>query len=300
MTRYMKKIMMLVAAGAVLISCGSKEKEYDATGTFEATETIVYAEQSGRLLAFDVTEGSSLQAGQEVGLVDTAQLYLRILQLEATKHVFSSQKPDTQTQIAATREQLAKALLEQRRYGELVKDGAAPRKTYDDATNQVNVLRRQLAAQTSSLNTQTASLDAQQRTTDTQISQLRDQLRKCHVKSPIHGNVLEKYVEPGEFVTMGKPLFKVADTGNMFIRAYVTSLQLQKIRTGQQVTVASDYGDKQGKTYPGTITWISDKSEFTPKTILTDDERADLVYAVKISVKNDGYLKIGMYGKVKF
>lgn len=296
----MKKIMPLLTAALALVSCGNKGNEYDATGTFEATETVVYAEQSGQLLTFDVTEGHSLQAGQEVGLIDTSQVYLKIRQLDATKKVFASQKPDMEKQIAATRQQLEKALQEQHRYSELVKDGAAPRKTLDDAVSQVNVLRKQLAAQISSLSTQTASLNAQQQTTDTQISQLADQLRKCHVTSPIQGNVIEKYVERGEFVTMGKPLFKVADTGNMFIRAYVTSLQLQHLRTGQRVTVASDYGGKQGKTYPGTIVWISDKSEFTPKTILTDDERADLVYAVKIAVKNDGYLKIGMYGKVKF
>lgn len=284
----------------LIISCGSKEKKYDATGTFESTETIVYAEQNGQLLTFDVTEGASLTSGQTVGQIDTSQIHLQIQQLYATKKVFASQKPNTQKQIAATRQQLEKALMEQQRYSELVKDDAAPKKAYDDATSQTNVLRKQLAAQISTLNTQSRSLDAQQRATDAQIKQLENQLSKCRISSPIKGDIIEKYVEEGEFVTLGKPLFKVADTNNMYLRAYVTSLQLQNIKIGQSVDVFSDYGDQQGKSYSGTITWISSKSEFTPKTILTDDERADLVYAVKVKVKNDGYLKIGMYGKVKF
>ena len=281
-------------------ACGNKEKEYDATGTFEATETTVYAEQNGTLLSFDVNEGDEIAQGVEVGLVDTTQIWLKIQQLKATKEVYRSQKPDMAKQIAATRQQVAKARQEQQRYKELVADGAAPSKMLDDATSQVAVLQKQLDAQISSLNTSTNSLGKQMAATDVQVSQLRDQLRKCHIASPISGTVLEKFVARGEFVTTGKPLFKVADTERMFIRAYVTSAQLQNIKVGQQAKVFADYGDGQRKEYDGTISWISSRSEFTPKSILTDDERADLVYALKVAVKNDGYIKIGMYGEVKF
>lgn len=281
-------------------ACSDKEKEYDATGTFEATETTVFAEQSGTLLTFDINEGDNIAPGQELGMVDTTQLWLKIQQLGATKEVYQSQKPDVEKQIAATRQQLVKAKTEQQRYQELVADGAAPRKMLDDATSQVQVLQRQLDAQISALHTQMATLNSQQAATDVQVSQLQDQLRKCHVVAPIGGTVLEKYVERGEFVAVGKPLLKVADTDNLFLRAYVTSAQLQHIKLGQQVKVFADYGNGQKKEYEGTITWISSRSEFTPKTILTDDERADLVYAVKVAIKNDGYAKIGMYGEAKF
>ena len=282
------------------VSCGNSEKEYDATGTFEATEVTVAAEQNGTLMRFDVNEGDELALDQEVGLIDTTQIWLKIQQAGATKAVYQSQKPDREAQIAATRQQLAKAKQDQQRYKELVADGAAPSKMLDDATNQVQVLQKQLDAQISSLNTNTNALNKQMEATDVQVDQLRDQLRKCHISTPIAGTVLEKYVEKGEFVATGKPLFKMADTKNMFIRAYVTSAQLKDIKVGQQTKVFADYGDGQKKEYEGTVSWISSKSEFTPKTILTDDERADLVYALKVAIKNDGYVKIGMYGEVKF
>lgn len=295
----MKKIFALAGVMLMMAACGNKEKEYDATGTFEATETTVYAEQNGALLTFNVNEGEVLEAGREVGLIDTTQTWLKIQQLGATKQVYQSQKPDMQRQIAVTRQQLVKARQEEQRYKELVADGAAPSKMLDDARSQVMVLQRQLDAQISSLTTSTRALDKQSAATDVQVNQLRDILRKCHIMTPTRGTVLEKYVERGEFVAAGKPLFKIADTENMFMRAYVTSAQLKDIKLGQKVKVFADYGDGQKKTYDGTISWISSRSEFTPKTILTDDERADLVYAVKIAIKNDGFVKIGMYGEVK-
>ena len=295
----MKKLLVLASAMLTMSACGNKEKEFDATGTFEATETTVSAEQTGTLLTFDIEEGNEVEAGTQVGLIDTTQLWLKLQQLDATKRVYESQKPDTQKQIAATRQQLQKARQEQQRYRELVADGAAPSKMLDDATNQVKVLERQLEAQLSTFNAQLSTLNSQQAATDVQANQLRDQLQKCHILVPISGCVLEKYAERGEFVATGKPLFKIADTRQMFLRAYVTSAQLQDIKVGQPVTVFADYGDGQRRAYEGKISWISSRSEFTPKTILTDDERADLVYAVKIAVKNDGYIKIGMYGEVK-
>jgi HlyD family secretion protein len=296
----MKQFIIIAAATLMLVACGSKEADYDATGTFEATEVTVSAEQNGKLLTFDVTEGDRLESGRQVGLVDTVQLYLKARQVGATRLVYASQRPETGKQIAVIRQQLAKAQEEQARYASLVKDGAANRKLLDDACSQVLVLQRQLAAQLSSLNSSTNSLNAQMGTTNVEQLQVADQLRKCHILAPITGTVLEKYTEPGEFATVGKPLFKMADTDNMFLRAYLTTAQLRRVKLGQRVTVFADYGSGDRKSYAGTVTWISAKSEFTPKTILTDDERADLVYAVKIRVKNDGYVKIGMYGEVKF
>ena len=292
--------LLLTALLPLLAACGQQEKAYDATGTFEATEATIYAEQSGQLLRLTVEEGDSVTAGAEVALIDTTQLQLRARQLEATKAVYQSQKPDMAKQLAATRQQLAKARQEQQRYRELVADGAAPSKALDDANSQVLVLERQIEAQVSSLSVSTRSLDRQTEATEAQLAQLRDQLAGCHVVAPLSGTVLEKYVEQGEFVAAGKPLLKVADTGTMYLRAYVTTAQLQHIKLGQAVKVFADYGDGQRKEYAGRVTWISSRSEFTPKTILTDDERADLVYAVKIGVRNDGYAKIGMYGEVKF
>ena len=284
----------------MMAACGGNEKEYDATGTFEATETTVFAEQSGALLSFDVNEGDNIEADKEVGLIDTTQTWLKIQQLNATKEVYQSQKPDMERQIAATRQQLVKAQQDEQRYKELVADGAAPSKMLDDASNQVKVLQKQLDAQISLLSTNTRALDKQTAAADVQVSQLRDMLRKCHIVTPTKGTVLEKYVERGEFVNIGKPLFKIADTEAMYLRAYVTSAQLENIKLGQKVKAFADYGDQQKKEYEGTISWISSRSEFTPKTILTDDERADLVYAIKVAIKNDGFVKIGMYGEVNF
>lgn len=296
----MKKILAMAGMILLLNACGNKEKEYDATGVFEATETTIYAEQPGILVRLNVEEGDIVAPEMEVGLIDTTQLWLKLKQAVAAKSVYQSQKPEIGKQIAATRQQLAKAKQDQQRYSELVADGAAPSKMLDDANSQVEVLRHQLDAQISSLTVTTNSLQRQMDAAYVQEDQLRDQLRKCHIKVPAKGTVLEKYVERGEYVSTGKPLFKTADTEGMFIRAYVTSTQLRNIKLGQNAIVYADYGDGQKKEYHGKVTWISNRSEFTPKTILTDDERADLVYALKVAIENDGYVKIGMYGEVKF
>jgi HlyD family secretion protein len=293
-------VLTMTLLCAVLAACSGNEKEYDATGTFEATEVTVSAEQNGRLLTFGINEGDRVGLGQEVALIDTTQLFLKARQVGATKMVYASQRPDVSKQMAAVKQQLAKARQEQQRFAGLVKDGAANRKMLEDAESQVKVLERQLAALQSSLSTSTNSLNAQMGTADVQRLQVADELRKCHVTAPISGTVLDKYMECGEFAAVGKPLFKLADTDNMYLRAYVTTAQLQRVKTGMAVKVYADYGNGERKEYAGKVTWISQKSEFTPKTILTDDERADLVYAVKIAVRNDGYIKIGMYGEVKF
>ena len=289
-----------MSTALLLTACTKQAAEYDATGTFEATEVTVCAESAGILLRFTSVEGQPLTAGDEVALVDTTQIVLQMAQLRATQMVYDSQKPNHRKQVAALRERLAAAQREQKRYEELVADGAAPRKMLDDATTQADVLHREIDALESSLGTQTATLRSQREAAEAQIKVLADRLDKCRVMAPRDGIVLETYAEPGEYVTTGKPLLTMADTDEMYLRAYVTTGQLERLHLGQKVTVYADYGNGQRKEYPGTLAWISQRSEFTPKTILTDDERADLVYATKIRVRNDGLLKIGMYGEVKF
>lgn len=283
----------------MLSACGNDSDKYDATGTFEATEVLVSSEASGRLLRFDVEEGTKLTAGQEVGLVDTVQLYLKKMQLQASMKSVESQRPDFNKQIAATKQQIATAHREKNRVENLLKAGAANQKQLDDWEAQIALLERQLAAQMSSLQNSTNSLTEQGSSVGLQIASIEDQLSKCHIVSPISGTVLAKYTEAGELAAVGKPLFKVADVEQIYLRAYITSEQLSQVKLGQEVTVFSDYGNDNRKEYPGVVTWISDRSEFTPKTILTKDERANLVYAVKVAVKNDGLLKIGMYGELR-
>ncbi|SFF85291.1 HlyD family secretion protein [Prevotella sp. KH2C16] len=297
--KILKNAIVMIFAAIIPVACDNEEKGNFASGTFEATEITVSAEQTGKLLRLDITEGDKVEAGTQVGLIDTVQLYLRARQVGATKIVYESQKPEAHKQVAATTQQIKKAREDVNRYAQLVKEGAANRKLLDDARSQLQVLQRQLEAQTSALNTSTKSLNAQMGTADVERLQIADQLLKCHIHAPITGIVLEKYAEAGEFATTGKPLFKVADIDHMYLRAYITTAQLKQVRIGQTAKVFADYGNGDRKEYRGTVTWISSKSEFTPKTILTDDERADLVYAMKVAVKNDGYIKIGMYGSVE-
>ena len=300
-----RNLLGLCSLLALFSACGNGAPKYDATGTFETTEVLVSAEASGRLLYFDIEEGMLLKAGEEVGVVDTVQLYLKKLQLEASIKSVEEQRPDILKQVAATKEQISAAQRERNRVANLLKVGAANQKQLDDAEDQLEVLRKQLVAQNSTLSNSHQSLTWQSSSVGIQVAQVEDQLKKCHITSPITGTVLAKYAEAGELTAMGTPLFKVADTEQMYLRAYITSEQLSQVKLGQKVTVFSDYGTDEHKQYPGVVTWISDTSEFTPKTILTKNERANLVYAVKITVENDGLLndgllKIGMYGGVEF
>ena len=295
-----RNLLGLCSLLALFSACGNGAPKYDATGTFETTEVLVSAEASGRLLYFDIEEGMLLKAGEEVGVVDTVQLYLKKLQLEASLKSVEEQRPDILKQVAATKEQISAAQRERNRVANLLKVGAANQKQLDDAEDQLEVLRKQLVAQNSTLSNSHQSLTWQSSSVGIQVAQVEDQLKKCHITSPIIGTVLAKYAEAGELTAMGTPLFKVADTEQMYLRAYISSEQLSQVKLGQKVTVFSDYGTDEHKQYPGVVTWISDTSEFTPKTILTKNERANLVYAVKIAVHNDGLLKIGMYGGVEF
>ena len=321
-------IMASLALIVMMAACSKKEKAFDATGTFEATEVTVSAKATGELKSFDVTEGQNIEDGAQVGRIDTYQLTLKKQQLEtqrgqlaaskrqlsSNRSATSSQQLDLNKQLSSLQQQIANAQRERKRYSELVNDGAVPRKQLDDIDNQIKVLNRQLEATRDQIRSSNAALaeqgkgigaqmdgiDAQVAGIDAQQRQLDDQIANADIVAPIAGTVLEKYVEQGEYVTTGKPLFKMADTQRMFIRAYVTSAQLQNLKVGQPCKVFANYGNGQRKEYAGTVTWISSRSEFTPKTILTDDERADLVYAVKIAFDNDGFVKIGMYGEVKF
>lgn len=310
----MKKIFLLASITFLLASCSDHKKDYDATGTFEATEVTVAAKSSGELKSFNLSEGQNVQANQVVGKIDDFQLQQKQEELTATEQQLdenasatSSRQLNIQEQLASLSEQISNEEKEQKRYAELVKDGAVPRKQLDDINNHIKVLQRQYDATRNQINSNNTSLkkqdlaiNAQKQGIKAQKRQIEDQINNTQISSPISGVVLEKYVEKGEFVSTSKPLFKVADTKTMFIRAYVTSKQLKNIKLGQKAIVMADYGNGQKKQYNGIITWISSRSEFTPKTILTDDERADLVYAVKIQFQNDDYVKIGMYGEVKF
>ena len=241
-----------------------------------------------------------MEAGEQLGCIDTVQLYLTRMQLLKTSESVLSNRPDIDAQLKAMYEQLKTLEKEESRLSSLLADGAATRKQMDDLQSQISVLKLRIDAQESALENSVSSLDAQNSGIEMQIAQVDDQLSKCRIKSPVSGTVLTKYAAAGEFASVGKPLFKVADLDHVFLRAYVTSAQLSELSLGRQVRVYSDYGRGYSKEYAGTVSWISDRSEFTPKNIQTEDERKNLVYAVKITVENDGLIKLGMYGGVIF
>lgn len=246
----------------LLAACTGGAPKYDATGTFEATEVIVSAEASGKLLSFDIEEGTTLKDGQEVGIIDTVQLYLKKLQLEASVKSVEGQRPDILKQVAATQEQIVQARRERDRVSNLLRVGAANQKQLDDAESLLEVLRKQLDAQNSTLRNSDRSLTWQSSSVGIQVAQIEDQLRKCHITSPLTGTVLAKYAEAGELAAPGTPLFKMADMEQIYLRAYITSEQLAEIKLGQQVKVYADYGKDVRQEYPGVVTWISDTSEF--------------------------------------
>jgi len=290
---------MTFLAAIFFTSCGNGESQFDATGTFEAVETIVSAEANGVIKEFDIEEGQTLESGQVVGYIDTVQLSLKKKQLEAQMAATLRRKPDISAELAALREDLKQARREQKRIANLVKADAATRKQLDDAGSQVDVILKKIAAQQTSLGNSSSSLSDEAESLRAQIAQIEDQLHKSRILNPVSGSVITKYAERGEMASTGKALYKVADLSEITLRAYVTGEQFAKIKLGQKVKVYIDTDAADYKTYDGTIQWISDKAEFTPKTIQTKDERANLVYAIKIRVKNDGLLKIGMYGEVK-
>ena len=294
----MKRIWCYGLLSLLAVGCGNRD-DFDATGTFEATEVTVSAEANGRILCFDVEEGDSVEAAVPVGAIDTVQLYLQKLQLERQVASARSSRPDVRKQATALREQIAQQQTERRRVENLLKDGAATTKQLDDIDAQLKILQGQLDALLSTLHNNLASIDENSSAIELQIAQIEDRLSKCRIVSPVGGTVLAKYAEAGELAAVGRPLVKVADLGQVYLRAYFTSEQLSSLRLGQQVTVTADFGGDERIDYPGRITWIASESEFTPKSIQTRNSRANLVYAVKIAVKNDGRLKLGLYGEVK-
>jgi len=294
----MNRIGIIIASLVFLYSCGKSNEQYDASGTFEATEIMVSSEASGKILQFGAQEGELLQPGNEIVLIDTLQLFLKKQQLLSSINALQSRRPEVNKQIAAVQQQIATAKTERQRAENLVKANAANQKMLDDINAQIVVLEKQLAAQKSTLDISNRGISDDVATMEIQVAQLDDQLLKCRIASPINGTLLVKYAQVGELAMPGKALFKVADMGSMILRAYITSDQLTQLKIGQTVKVFADFGEGT-REYPGTVSWVSGKAEFTPKTIQTKNERANLVYAVKIAVKNDGYLKIGMYGQVK-
>lgn len=298
----MRRINLFYWIPAVLLltSCHSKKDTSDASGTFEATEVIVSAQATGTILAFQIDEGQDLKAGTNLGFIDTIQLELRKKQLQASIQAAQTRKPDVEVQLAALEQQIATARTEKHRVENLVKANAANQKQLDDLNAQIEVLTKQLTATRSTLESSTSGINKESSALKIQVDQINDQLRRSYISSPIDGTVLVKYAETGELAIQGKSLFKVADMSQMILRVYVTADQLAKLEVGQTVDVNAELGSTDNKSYKGTVTWISAKSEFTPKTIQTRDERANLVYAVKVAVKNDGILKIGMYGGIHF
>lgn len=284
-------------AMAVFTSCADSSSQYDASGTFEATEIIVSSEINGKIRELNLEEGTTLRKDQLVGSIDSMQLFLRKKQLQQNIEALKSRQPETHKQIAVIEQQISTYKKEQQRVSALVRANAANQKQLDDITAQLAVLEKQLVAQKSTLSLTTKGIHEDAASLEIQIEQLNDQLMKCRIVNPIDGTVLVKYAEAHELAMPGKTLYKIADLENMIFRAYITSDLLTKLKIGQDVKVVADFGEDT-REYNGKVEWISGKSEFTPKTIHTRDERANLVYAVKIAVENDGFLKIGMYGEV--
>lgn len=291
-------IAALTLVMSVMTACGTKS-DYDATGIFEATTVTVSAETSGRILEFDIEEGDSVMAGQQVALVDTVLLSLQQGQSESQRRSATASSPDIEAQASSLRSQIAHAENEVRRQQKLLASGATTQVIADDAEAQLKALRGQLEALLSTLGKSRSSIADNASAIHYQRQQIAQQIARCHIMSPITGTMLDKYAEAGEYAVPGKPLFKIADLGNIYLRAYFTASQLADLRIGQRVTVIADFGGDKQFEYPGTITWIADESEFTPKSIQTEDSRANLVYAVKVAVKNDGRLKLGQYGEVR-
>ena len=292
----MKKVLY-IAVSLLAIAC-SKEAEFDAQGTFEATEVIVSSEATGRILNFDIEEGMTIVANQAVGTIDSLQLHLQRKQLLAQQSALLTSRPDVKKQVASLREQIVKQKSELRRVENMLSDGAATQKQKDDIEAQIKILEGQLEATLSTLSKNTSTINDNSVALEAQIAALDDRISKCRILSPVGGTVLVKYAEAGELASVGKPLMKIADLKNIYLRAYFTSDQLVNIKLGDEVKVVADFGGEERYDYTGRVAWISSESEFTPKTIQTKDSRANLVYAVKIAVENDGRLKIGLAGEV--
>jgi HlyD family secretion protein len=294
----------LILITTLVFACSKGNGDFDATGTFESEEIIVSSEAMGKLVMFQVEEGMHLEQNQIVGIVDTIQLHLKKKQLLSSITAVLSKQPDISAQLAALQEQIKTAEVEKKRIESLVESlvssNAATTKQLDDINSQLEVLNKQYIATKSSLTITKQGLQSETLPLVAQVEQIQDQINKSIIKNPVDGTVLTRYAKPDEITSTGKALYKIANLSDMTLRAYVDGDQLGQIKLGQKVKVYVDKGEGVQKEMSGEIYWVSSKAEFTPKTIQTKDERANLVYAIKVKVINDGYLKIGMYGEVKF
>ena len=293
-------LIALCVSVLFVVSCSRNKNPFDASGSFEAEETIVSSGASGLIMELNIEEGQSLLAGQQIGYIDTVQLFLRKKQLESQVAALMGRKPNVGLQLSSLQEQLKAAQKEQQRLVKLVNAEAATQKQLDDANAQVEVLRKQVEAQNSTLTISSEGIGRDAAQVQVQIEQTNDLLKKSKIVNPVNGTVLVKYANVDEMTASGKPLYKIADLSAILLRAYITGDQLPLVQLNQEVSVHTDDGKGGFNESKGTVIWISDKAEFTPKTIQTKDERANLVYAIKVKVKNDGQYKIGMYGEIKF
>lgn len=293
-----KRILLLGTLSLLLFSC-NRGNDFDATGTFEATETTLSAEATGKIIAFDAEEGATVREGQLLGCIDSTTLVLQREVLKKQQAALLASRPDVQKQVAALRAQIAKQETELARIKKMRAGGAATGKQVDDAESQLLVLQSNLDATLQTLHSSAATVDGNAAALEAQMRLLDDQIAHCRIVAPADGTVLVRYVQRGEMVALGKPILKVADLEQVYLRAYFTSDQLAHVKLGQEVTIVADFGGSEQHRYKGTVTWIASESEFTPKDIQTRNSRAKLVYAAKIAVKNDGRLKIGLYGEVE-
>jgi HlyD family secretion protein len=292
----MKQIAIILTSLATLTACTQKAEKSDAYGNFEAKEIIISAEAQGKLLSFIPEEGQKLQAGQLVGLVDTMQLHYTRAQLIAKKNAIATKTGGIFSQIRVQEEQIKTLERERERVKKLLEDGAATEKQLDDINSKIDVLRRQIE----SIRSQNSTVTGEMKAIDEQIAQVEDRLAKCRIVNPISGVVLEKYIEPFEIAVPGKALYKIANLDEMELRVYVSGAQLDEVKLGQEAEVLIDKNEEEYTKLTGTVSWVSSEAEFTPKIIQTKEERVSMVYAVKLRVKNDGTLKIGMPGEVNF
>ena len=293
----MKKLFFFTLPIYLLISSCSGDKDApDAYGTFEATEVTVSSQSNGKILFLKVEEGQLLDSNVLVGVVDTLDLDLRKSQTREQQFATSTRRDDLEAQIAVLEQNKTNILVDKARIEKMFKDGAATQKQLDDITANLNLIGKQIA----SVKSQYSSLDAQVSTFNKQIAQINKSISDAHIVNPIKGTVLTKYAEPDEVTTFGKPVYKIANLTTLDLRVYVSGAQLPYIKIGQKVEVRYDKDEKTNSSVDGIVTWISETAEFTPKTIQTKEERVNLVYAAKVRVKNDGTLKIGMPGEIRF
>lgn len=295
----MKYNYIIVFSILLITACGKKDIDFDACGEINATEITVSAENSGRLISLDIEEGDKIAEGQTVGIIDSVQTYLKMKELIRRKEGAAIKRIDIKCQMEGKYAQLDKLEKDLVRYRGLLESEAGTQKQVDDLEGELAILKGEISAAEQSYRQNNDGIENEINTLSVQIDQTADMLEKCKIKSPVSGTVLTKYVEEGEQVSSGKPVFKIADLSKVYVRAYFTTEQLKNLALGDKVTVIPDDGSDNPKKYEGTVTWISDDAEFTPKNIQTRDERADLVYAVKITVNNDGQLRLGMYAYIK-